>query len=193
LLPRQNGKEHWVEIAFGREASATEFKVVLQDPDAAKLIRLEELLRNRFQMIGKSSVSLFEVSVDFYPKDKSDESRAQMVGVLQRYCLPKFDMFKSLLSHPRFIGDDPNHPERGKPTFLLPWHQSYGEGVGLKKGDEDVWLSPAKSYQPLVEKITYFGPKGGDVMIRIQNKMTNNRSREVAEDLQQSDKRVDCH
>jgi|GEM_PF-2529493 len=190
LFPRRNGKQHWVEVLSGSEASAAKFKVTLQDPDAAKLVELEEMLCNRFQKVGRSCVTEFEVSVDFYPKDQSEESRARIVAVLQRHFLAKFDAFKNHLSHPRFVIDDPNDYAKGKSVYLMPWHEAYQSGSINVNGDADAWLTPEKSSQPFIDKIVYIGAGKDDVMIRIQNKTTNNRRGEVSESLSQNEKRA---
>lgn len=190
LLPRPNGKQHWVKKTPGGTSSATEFKITLQDPEASTLLKVEEMLRDRFAMIGSTKVLEFEVSIDFYPRNESDIDRARMVAVLQRHYQPQFDLFKITDSHPRFVIDSETEPGKSELIYSVPWHKSYQTKMKNVAASPEAWLAPEATRQPPIDKILYMGAKNGDELIRIQNKVTNNRTDKSAEVLQQNKKRA---
>ena len=183
IMPLPRGHHHWVETLNGTAASATKFIVTIQDPDISQVCAIDEFLQRRFKTIGAAEIAELEVSIDFYPESKLDEDRAKVVGIIQRCYFAKFNVFTDRKKRPRVIAGSPGECEV---NFLYPWFEDEGDG----NFQSDAWSNPKYARTPFNDKILYFGSKDGDELVRIQNKVANNRSNDSAEPLSQNEKRA---
>ncbi|MFN5997317.1 MAG: hypothetical protein ACK47C_10205 [Paracoccaceae bacterium] len=185
VTPSASGKVPWVKRVDGTDASALGFEVTIQDPVVRELAECDRMLRTRFGMTTSARVVELEVSLDVYPRSGSDDDRGRMVGALQRCYLPKFNFLDDAQARPRFAtGKTPAM------QHLYKWHDSHQARKALTNGDPDAWLKPESAHSPYVDTTLYIGAKEGDELIRIQSKVTNRRSKGVADDLVQKEKRA---
>lgn len=163
----------------GTEGSATEFSVRVQDPTVANLLAISAAIEARFGCKVPPKIRVIEVSVDFYPRKPDDAAREIMVGVLQRTYCAKHDVYDDPMSRPRFFG------AAGKKRFLQRWFKHTNGRTDMIA--QDAWLDPLRSNVPPVDATMYFGPKEGDVQIKIMSKVSDQRKRDKKKVIALSD------
>jgi hypothetical protein len=185
VTPSASGRVPWVKAVGGTVAGAFSFEVTIQDPVVRELAECDGMLRTRFGMTKSARVLELEVSIDVYPRSGTDVDRERMVGALQRCYLPKFNFLDDAQARPRFAtGKTPAM------QHLYKWHDAHQARKALTNGDPDAWLKPETAHSPYVDTTFYVGAQEGDELIRIQNKVTNRRVKDLAVDLGQTDKRA---
>ncbi len=107
-----------------------DFRVRIQEPVTKDLLLAEEAVRSKWDLQQQAEMVGLEVSVDFTPRNPSEEARALMFGVLVRSHLPSRDVVAEPFDRPRFtwtkgddgtayvLGYDKRHPDRSD-NFLL--------------------------------------------------------------------------
>lgn len=178
--------------------SGREFWVKVEDPTPKRLEILRSYLAERFDSFEATKVVGIELSLDFYPRDHSDQKRWEMVSALRLLHCPKYFKMKSMKDNLRqVVAADP----LGKETMtrhILP--KIGGANRFDYFGDQDAEdekvqkriMDHSLHKIPYVDSITYLGRKGGEVKYRYQNKTADNRSRseERKEILGQDEKRA---
>ena len=132
----------------------------VQAPEAADLIHLRRLLIEKFDVNGAIGIAEMEISVDFYPRNGSEDLRRKFVAVLRQTILPRWFVWDEVLTRPRVIG------MVGGPNFLMPDLPFRRDRVALLAGtgsDIDA------------DSTFYIGAKDGQRMIRIMDKKTDVR------------------
>ncbi|MBZ9952865.1 MULTISPECIES: hypothetical protein [unclassified Mesorhizobium] len=135
--------KHYVDRAIGEkvfvekqklddDGKYREFRVRIQEPVTKDLLLAEEAVRAKWDLVGPAEIVGLEVSVDFKPREPSEEARALMFGVLVRSHLPSRDVIDEPADRPRFawdkgdgatsyvLGYDPRHPDRSDAFLLDP-------------------------------------------------------------------------
>ncbi|RUU61047.1 hypothetical protein [Mesorhizobium sp. M2C.T.Ca.TU.002.02.1.1] len=109
-----------------------DFRVRIQEPVTKDLLLVEEAVRAKWDLVGPAAIVGLEVSVDFTPREPSDEALALMFGVLVRGHLPSRDVINEPPDRPRFawdkgknttayvLGHDPRQPDRSDAFLLNP-------------------------------------------------------------------------
>jgi hypothetical protein len=107
-----------------------DFRVRIQEPVTNDLLLAEEAVRSKWDLQQQAEIVGLEVSVDFTPRNPSEEARALLFGVLVRSHLPSRNVIDEPFDRPRFawakgddstayvLGYDKKHPDRSD-TFLL--------------------------------------------------------------------------
>jgi len=164
----------WCEQVGGEKNSATTFRVVIHDPRIDVLERFDGAMAVTAAGLAKPiTITKLEISIDFYPRSGSEEDRLAMFGVLQRTFMPSMSVWKKNREHPRF-----QWSEKEKPTFFLP--SSTTRGLHHQLLPEAAFL----------DSTVYHRDKKGPALIRIQNKISNNRTKDSFVALSQEDKRA---
>lgn len=141
-----------------------EFRVRIQEPVTEDLLLAEEVVRAKWGLQQPAEIIGLEVSVDWTPREPSDEALALMFGVLVRAHLPSRDVMTDPFDRPRFtwakgddgtayvLGHNKRHPDRSD-AFLL---------------------DPAKDRPAAIDSTYYAGAKGSRsawrTMIKILDK-----------------------
>ena len=125
------GGRTWAEKGkLDDDGKYREFIVRIQEPVTRDLLLAEEVVRAKWDLQEQAEIAGLEVSVDFTPRDPSEEALAIMFGVLVRSHLPSRNIIDKPDDRPRFawgrgdgenrhvLGYDQRHPERSD-TFLL--------------------------------------------------------------------------
>lgn len=166
--------EPWCKQVNGEKNSATVFHITIHDPRIDRLEKLERDLRATTAGLAQPiTIMKLEISVDFYPRSGSENDRLAMFGVLQRTFMPSMEIWTKDRDHPRF-----QSVAKEKPTFLLP--SSTATGLHHQ-------LVPRAAF---LDATVYYGEKNGPASIRIQNKISNQRTKDDAVMLDQKDKRA---
>jgi hypothetical protein len=157
----------------GTSNSARKFKVRIQEPTAKMLSKVEHALRlSRAGLARPGSIATLEVSVDFYAKSGKQEDRDRIVALLQRTYLPGMETWARRAT-PRFVVGDPSS------TTHLIKHRPDGQ-----------WVDPEElPPPPPLESTVYFGEKDGMWMVRVQNKVGDQRTGGVTRILAEREKR----
>jgi hypothetical protein len=165
----------WCEAVSGDNNSSNIFHIRIQDPRISKLERLDRAITKTAAGLAQPvTITKLEVSVDFYPRSGKDEDRWAMFGVLQRTYMPSSKIWCHGPDHPRFVwGRD-----RWDKMFFL----RSSEKTGLHHQ-----LLPEAAY---LDSTVYYGEEDGPASIRIQNKISNQRTKDDAVMLDQIEKRA---
>ncbi|MEN3974295.1 hypothetical protein [Emcibacter sp. SYSU 3D8] len=154
-----NGESHY---------TGNDFRIRVQQPKRRKLDEVLFELDDRWGLVGEPRPLQIEVSLDFYPKDETDETRRMMVGILQRHFLAPDEHVEGKMAKGRFFFTYGNPPR--KKTFR----------IYSKKG----------ATTPLIDSTVYFGKEGAPVTWRIMDKTTDDRKGVKAMALMQDKKRA---
>lgn len=165
----------WCEPVGGSVNSASQFHLCIYDPKISNLLRLEEILEMCVAgLLSPVKLRRLEVSVDFYPRSGSENDRLSIVGVLQRTYLPPPGVWERERAHPRFTWG----PGKSSTAFFLPSSSSKGLNH---------LVVPEHSF---LDSTVYYGEKDAAWLVRIQNKISDQRTGSSARMLNQSEKRA---
>jgi hypothetical protein len=103
----------------------TIYRIRFQEPRLATVWAAVDAVAARFGIQMVPPMMGMEVSVDFTPKEHSDELRRQLMGVLVRHHFPGMDVLATKRGRPRCAwGKNGNH------RFVLPFSQKPGVTCG---------------------------------------------------------------
>ncbi len=160
------GRRCWIEAVNPGQGNTTDrFIVRFQEPTIARVCAALGSLTKNHSLVGASTVTGIEVSLDFTPRVHSEEARARMVGVLQRSICPQSDFLTEPKDRPRF-----NHKQGGEPTFLFPKPR-------ISDDDKYSWTRSERDQQTPVDATLSIGRKEGRVMYRIMDKVVDQQNR----------------
>lgn len=165
----------WCEQVGGETNSGTVFHITVHDPRIDNLQRLHAVMAATTAGLAQPiTITKLEISVDFYSRSGTENDRLAMFGVLQRTYMPSMEIWRHDPDHPRIVwGKGKNNQ-----MFFLP----SSEKAGLRHQ-----LLPEAAF---LDSTVYYGEKNGPASIRIQNKISNQRTQNGAVMLDQKDKRA---
>jgi len=170
-----NVPKPWCEQVEGEKNSATIFRIVIHDPRIADLERLDGAIAKTAAGLAQPiTITKLEISIDFYPRSGSEEDRFAMFGVLQRTFMPSMKIWHYAADHPRFAWG----PGKKNMMFFLR---------SAEKKEVRHQLSPEAAF---LDSTIYYRDEKGPALIRIQNKISNNRNRDSFVALPQEEKRA---
>lgn len=127
------GERTWVEKGkLDDDGKYREFVVRIQEPVTKDLLIAEDAVKTKWDLQEQAEIVGLEVSVDFTPREPSEEALALMFGVLVRSHLPNRNIIDEPGDRPRFawgrgnddnrhvLGYDQRHPERSDMFLLDP-------------------------------------------------------------------------
>ncbi|WP_139188591.1 hypothetical protein [Aliiruegeria lutimaris] len=171
-----------------------EFTLQLQNPTPSGLERLCAALETKYK-IDRQAIRIdgIEVSLDIYPKSGSDEDRRRMTEVLRHHVIVPELFWNTPGAQPRCAFGDIFEVKIPKPVVL----GSTGKHRDKSNAAAHDALTPehfrdldAAAFQPQpVDGTFYFGRKGDVAMVRIQDKVTDKRTGNHAQKLEQHRKR----
>lgn len=160
-------------VHAGTGNTATTFLIRVQEPKSIRdVMTLNETIGTRYGLAGPTKINAIEISVDAYPTTPNDQARAQLLGVMQRTLFPREDVFTNQNMRPRLSWN------RNKPTYIAPHPlHAYEEG---------------RYFQPVLDATMSVAAKGGDVMVRLMDKVidTQNVTAGTLTNLGPKEKRV---
>lgn len=164
--------------------TGVDFLIRVQDPTYSTLIATERTLNTlwgtsrRIQMMG------MEVAIDVYPNDKEDASRWLMTALLAKTILPAPELLGEGLVRGRYI-----HDHKLSPEFLVRASRHAPARFEVSMPDKS---HPIIHAAPPADGTVYFGAEKGSVMLRVQDKIGDNRNpgKDSLVVLPQSEKRA---
>jgi hypothetical protein len=178
-----------------RNVTTDKFRVRVQDSTPVMLQGISAALRQTFGIRDPIGISGIEVAVDFYSNDRSDLKRLQMVAALFRHHLP----VDVLLNHPhddlRQVFHDSIGGRETSTMYVLPARQGrsrrYSDTETNQDEVQDRICRNHTPFQHYLDATGYRGRKGGPVMFRIQNKISDRRNPDgTVEHLPQEERRA---
>ncbi|WP_141134979.1 hypothetical protein [Tropicimonas sediminicola] len=174
-----------------------EFTLTLQDPTPDSLDRLCRAIEGKYEIDTAERQAIridgIEVSLDIYPNNETDEDRRKMTEALRRHVVVPEMFWEDRLAHPRStygIGFERN---RRNPTVEDPklQHKVLSRAATHPAQTPAHFrdLDPDAYRQAPVDGTFYFGKRKGVAMVRIQDKVTNQRTGTWARKLKQHEKR----
>jgi hypothetical protein len=162
------------------------FLVRVQNPELTKIREGLRDLHSRCGLVGPVKIDGIEVSIDFFSNDGTDQKRWQMVGALGRLILPAPDSLNEGMDRGRYVYSVDGMTKTVKIINL----QKLGRIVNGVVVPFELDVQNHKS--PTADSTVYFGEKNSDVMISIQNKITDRRdpSKNTVVNLDQNHKRA---
>lgn len=170
------------DLAGCRFQTITEFRATIQSPEPASLRAALASVERQVPLDGPPIIRLIEVALDWYPTAASEQARLHMVAVLQRHFCPRPEFLRSFRDEPRFVSR-----EDSRATPLVRGYRA-AHGPNIPRGlvpllrdprrparSEKPYLDPFGFNAPLMDSTLYYGDRDGDVMWRIQNKLTDER------------------
>lgn len=127
-----------------------DFRVRIQEPVTKDLLLAEEAVRAKWDIQQPAEIVGLEVSVDFTPRNPSEEARALMFGVLVRSHLPSRNVIDEPFDRPRFAwakGDDST-------AYVLGYDKMH------RDRSDAFLLDPAKDRPATIDSTYYAGAKG---------------------------------
>lgn len=165
----------WCEQIAGTKNSANIFHIFIHDPKIATLLELDKTVAKTPAGLAQPiTISKLEVSADFYPRSGSENDRLTMFAILQRTYMPSMDVWKNNRDQPRFVWGDAND----ETAFFLP---------SSPKAGLHHQLVPRSAF---LDSTVYYRDKNGPACVRIQNKISNQRTESAAVTLTQEEKRA---
>lgn len=165
----------WCEQVDGTKNSGNIFTIRLQDPKIVDLLMLEKIIASTPAGLTRPiKIQTLEVSVDFFPRSAREGDRLTMCATLQRTYMPSLDIWKHDRDHPRFVWAKGRKGE----MFFLPSARE----TGLHHQ-----ITPKSAF---LDATVYYGDKDGPASVRIQNKISNQRTEIKAVALAQEEKRA---
>lgn len=167
----------------GREGAAAgthrQFIVRLQEP-GVDVFKIANVISTKWGLCSDLKITGIEISLDIFPNDKSDEKRWLMTTMLARSYVPLKDFMGAGLDQMRCITSD----AMGEPDTHIMIRGGSGSGLGGLAGD------PANHHPPMADGTTCFGALDGPVMISVQDKISDQRTKKKATPLPQEKKRT---
>lgn len=133
-------------------------KIRIQEPASLALVATVcDALAERYGQVTAPVVKQIEISVDAYPRDQKDATRALMLGAVQRTFWTDRDIWSDKRDRPRI---DPAHR---RVRFLSPEPD--------KKKDERSACNPEMHYAPPLDSTMYVGAEHAVIFHRIMDKV----------------------
>lgn len=151
----------------------------LQEPHLRDVRKGVALLEAKFGLAGEPFIDGIEVSIDFYPKVHSADSRALMVAVLSRHLWPNRNVVSAhRLNRPRFAWDR--------------YARASAQVLNLAPADADLLLNTDGDRPPAIDATYYLGQKYAQAMWRVMDKVKDRQhpDREIWDDLSEDEKRA---
>lgn len=171
------------DLGGSRGTTADAFVATIQQPDPASLRAAPEALAAKVPLVETPRLRALEVSLDRYPRDGSDEARLHMVTLLQRHFCPDARVMRSVRDEPRFVFGARSRTRKVLNRAASPQGRSLPRSpVPLPRdpcapGDTDrPFLHTLGHNAPVLDATLYSGRGNGDMLIRIQNKITDHRN-----------------
>ena len=163
---------HIVATDIGAGSAASVFDIRIQEPKSFALVAgIYAALKGRFGESIEPLISKVEFSVDAYPRVPSDEARARLFAIMQRTIFPKFDFLSDARDRPRSsIGRSVQGSSDTNNRKLLPYGQQ-------GKTDVHLWHRHEDHHAPWLDGTMYIGAEDAEVMIRLQDKETDQRNK----------------
>ncbi|WP_273688922.1 hypothetical protein [Ketogulonicigenium vulgare] len=192
-LRKYLNRDSWiVGLDMGSGETFSECVITIQEPKNFALVQqIADDLAAKFGEASPACVVGLEVSVDAYPKMPSEAARVALLREMLRTAKPNFDFWTDPNAHPRTITAGKSvDGVRGKATVshINPTLRRAGNFTG--EFSHDVYIGGWGSLS--VDGTSYFGPKDGDLMVRLMHKIidTQNHKSGTWCDLPEEEKRV---
>lgn len=183
------------------EVTTPRVSVKFQEPTPEKLTQALSALHARWGVLATPEIEGIEIAVDWYVNDSAHSEaeqtvlRAQMFTLLHRHFRPTEMLDLTGKGQPRFFREE--GPHAAKTTWLAKRVISDGEATRAFLGVNvtlplSAWaaLDLARHTQPTIDSTVYYGAKDADVMVRIQNKVTDRRREHHVEKLSAGERRA---
>lgn len=143
-----------------------DFRVRIQEPVARDLLLAEETVKAKWDLQRPAKIIGIEVSVDFTPRNPSEEARALMFGVLVRSHLPSRNVIVEPLDRPRFAWDSGNDAA----AYVLGYDQRHPDR------SDTFLLDPTKDRPATIDSTYYVGAEGSRSSWRTRASCSTNRT-----------------
>ncbi len=180
-------------MGSGREKGfiGQSFIMRMQNPTCREFHALCAALEENYKISSDEGLAIrmngIEVSLDIYPKSKADADRRMMTDTLRRHLWVYGFFWEDRLSCPRFVRETTGGRTRTDYLVQEPRdrHRKLSDAASdLEATPEHFRDLDIKSYlQPPVNGTFYVGERDGVAMIRVQDKVTDNRRDGMADDL----------
>lgn len=172
VLPRDS----WISpINPGGGKEADEFDITIQEPSSTAVVAAAiEAVGSRRGERKAPQIRKIEFSLDVYSRDRSDNTREEMVGLLQRTYFAATERWANDLDMPRSTAATNDQPGSKTLTNYLPPKME-----GRRKASLCVRPEPEEFRSPFLEGTMYLGEKDTSGMIRIQNKERDQQNLEA--------------
>lgn len=136
---------------------------------------------------GASQITGIEISVDAYPRDRSDIARGILMGAMQRTIWTDRDIWTKPNSRPRMISATastrPEEVEKKVVTKLSPAPKSDPTGKSS--------IDPKKHNSPMLDATLYLGAQYDQIMTRLMDKVIDEQRPDgTRTELAEEDRRV---
>lgn len=173
------------------------FTLTLQNPAPGSFHELCDALEKEYSIDTTEGQAIridgIEVSLDIYPNNGSDKDRRRMTEILRRHVsVPEF-FWEDPRAHPRSVFGDRTELNRHHPVVCKPKkvHLAKSQAAGHPALTPELFRDAdpsAYEWWP-VDGTFYIGGKGDVAMVRIQDKVTDQRRGPHARKLEQHMKR----
>lgn len=172
------GASHHTEPATRAAGGTTDrFRVRFQEARLPRISGAMERVRLKFGLAADPEVAGMEVSIDFRPKDFSDDARARMVGLLMWHLFPAWDYMSDREARPRFTWE----PGSAGTAHLVRWN-------ARTKNNADYVRFNIDDRPAAVDATLYVGRRTGPLLWSVQNKTRDKQNREAGTWLELADK-----
>jgi len=178
LAPMLKRTSYIVAKNAGPGSVADSFVIRIQEPPpVATLMGIAEALEDEFGFTAPPVITAIEISIDASPKDGRAESRALLLGAMQRTIFTGRDITSNRNSRPRTVfgkkatktvspvvavaGSAKTTP---KSFCLIPWPNN-------KTITEAACIRPERYRTPAIDGTMYLGAEDDDVMIKLMDKI----------------------
>jgi hypothetical protein len=171
LLGNLLGKKCFVEaVDPGAGGESSVFDIVVQEPASfALILKVYSALAVEFGEGAEPAIIALEISLDAYPRTPCDKGRGLMVGVMQRTIFTSRDIWTNRKSLPRSVKAT---KEDGSSSENAQRLLKKARGKYPTRG----YLRTENHLAPWIDGTMYLGADDDDVMIRVQNKTTDQRN-----------------
>ncbi|TJW51955.1 MAG: hypothetical protein E5X65_20710 [Mesorhizobium sp.] len=143
------------------------FRVRFQEPEYDKLLSATRAVDNRWGLQAHVTIENLEISVDFQPKQPSDEALGLMFGLLVRTHLPSRDVISDRSDRPRFAWGEGSKNTR----HILPLSPNKPE-----RSDE-LLVAIERDQAATLDSTYYAGAKGSRSAWRIMTKLMDKQNK----------------
>ncbi|PJI45640.1 MAG: hypothetical protein CTR54_03935 [Rhizobium sp.] len=182
-IEKKTGRKEFPEaLDLGEGRTASRYKLRVQEPDLESVRKVLEDLESEYGLATPPRIVGIEISVDFYPKSPSEETRARMHGVLIRHLFPTTRVLRSNRMWPRFT------PGSIKSTDYTISRNESDDSLDI--GDR---MSPGLDRIVLYGSTYYVGERDDPrAFWRVQNKVLDkqNKAAGTKDELPEDKKRV---
>lgn len=143
-------------------------KIKVQEPASLALVAtICEALADRYGQVTAPVVKQIEMSVDAYPRDQKDATRALLLGAMQRTFWTDRDIWKNQHDRPRINADKLKQVTAKKKKRNMPY-------LAPKPSEKRDALSPANPQAflaPFINSTMYVGARHAVIFHRIMDKV----------------------